>query len=160
MSIDLYTSEKGGKQSFKHDLNFQKNEYESDHEIKFRNPSKDLISSLRETGPIPGDENGTRKKIDTEKRRKKAAGSVDMERLADLLVKLQEDELLHVVQMIHDNKSSDTYTKNDADRKSFSSFWDSYTHSSADGEFHVDLYTLPDPLLKMLWEYVSNSTRA
>lgn len=23
-----------------------------------------------------------------------------------------------------------------------------------DGEFHVDLYTLPDQLIKMLWDYV------
>lgn len=22
-----------------------------------------------------------------------------------------------------------------------------------DGEFHVDLYTLPDPLIKMLWDF-------
>jgi len=24
-----------------------------------------------------------------------------------------------------------------------------------DGEFHVDLYTLPDALIKMLWDFVS-----
>lgn len=24
------------------------------------------------------------------------------------------------------------------------------------GEFHVDLYTLPDTLAKMLWDFVSN----
>lgn len=23
----------------------------------------------------------------------------------------------------------------------------------AEGEFHVDLYTLPDPLIKMLWDF-------
>jgi hypothetical protein len=27
---------------------------------------------------------------------------------------------------------------------------------SADGEFHVDLYTLPDQLIKMLWDFTSN----
>jgi transcription initiation factor IIF auxiliary subunit len=26
----------------------------------------------------------------------------------------------------------------------------------ADGEFHVDLYTLPDQLIKMLWDFTSN----
>ena len=26
---------------------------------------------------------------------------------------------------------------------------------SADGEFHVDLYTLPDQLIKMLWDFTS-----
>ena len=40
----------------------------------------------------------------------------DMERLADGLVKLPEDDLLMVVQMIHDNKTPETYTKNDIDR--------------------------------------------
>jgi hypothetical protein len=39
-----------------------------------------------------------------------------MEKLADNLVKLPEDDLLVVVQMIHDNKTPDTYTKNDIDR--------------------------------------------
>lgn len=27
---------------------------------------------------------------------------------------------------------------------------------SSDGEFHVDLYTLPDQLIKMLWDFTSN----
>lgn len=40
-----------------------------------------------------------------------------MEKLADGLQKLNEDDLLHVVTMIHDNKSSDTYTKNDVESK-------------------------------------------
>lgn len=31
--------------------------------------------------------------------------------LTESLVKLNEDDLLHVVQMIHDNKSEETYTK-------------------------------------------------
>jgi len=61
-----------------------------------------------------------------------------MDKLAEGLVKLQEDDLLQVVQMIHDNKTDDTYTKNDVDA----------------GEFHVDLYTLPDHLVRMLWDFV------
>jgi transcription initiation factor IIF auxiliary subunit len=40
-----------------------------------------------------------------------------MERLADGLQKLGEDDLLEVVQMVHDNKSPDTYIKNDVERK-------------------------------------------
>lgn len=40
---------------------------------------------------------------------------VDMEKLAEGLEKLGEDDLLHVVQMVHDNKSDDTYTKNDVE---------------------------------------------
>lgn len=65
-------------------------------------------------------------------------GSVDLEKLADSLQKLGEDDLLGVVQMVTDNKTSEMYIKNDVE----------------EGEFHMDLYTLPDSLLKSLWEYV------
>jgi transcription initiation factor IIF auxiliary subunit len=115
MSIDLFTTEKGGKTTLMHDLNFAKNRYEAKHVVSFKNPSQALITILRETGPVPGDENGARKKDGNAKRPKKS-GNIDMEKLAEGLVKLGEDDLLHVVQMIHDNKSEDTYTKNDIER--------------------------------------------
>ncbi|ESZ98288.1 hypothetical protein SBOR_1281 [Sclerotinia borealis F-4128] len=145
LSIDLFTTEKGGKHSIAHDLNFAKSRYEAKHPITFKNPSRELINALRETGPVPGDENGgiSRKK-DADGKKRKRTGQIDMEKLAEGLVKLQEDDLLHVVQMIHDNKSDDTYTKNDIDQ----------------GEFHVDLYTLPDTLVKMLWDFVNAPTKA
>jgi transcription initiation factor IIF auxiliary subunit len=38
-----------------------------------------------------------------------------MEKLADGLQKLSEDDLLHVVTLVHDNKTSETYTKNDVE---------------------------------------------
>lgn len=38
-----------------------------------------------------------------------------MDKLADNLQRLQEDDLLQVVQMIHDNKNNDSYTKNDVE---------------------------------------------
>ncbi|PQE25073.1 transcription initiation factor TFIID subunit 14 protein [Rutstroemia sp. NJR-2017a BVV2] len=143
MTIDLFTTEKGGKHSIAHDLNFAKPRYEAKHTIHFKNPSRELINLLRETGPVPGDENGaSRKKGDADKKRKRT-NQIDMEKLAEGLVKLQEDDLLHVVQMIHDNKTEDTYTKNDIDQ----------------GEFHVDLYTLPESLVKMLWDYVNTPGR-
>lgn len=44
------------------------------------------------------------------------AMQVDMDRLADGLQKLGEDDLLQVVQMVHDNKAPDSYTKNDVER--------------------------------------------
>jgi transcription initiation factor IIF auxiliary subunit len=126
MTIDLYTTEKGGKSTLVHDLNFAKPMYEAKHVVSFKNPSAALVNLLRDSGPIPGDENGARKKTDADKKRKRAAG-VDMEKLADSLVKLNEDDLLYVVQMIHDNKSDDTYTKNDIERKSFpSSFTENF----------------------------------
>lgn len=112
MTIDLYTSEKGGKQQLVHDLNFLAARYENKQQVTFKNPSQALLALLAETGPIPGGENGARKKED--KKRKRPA--VDMEKLADGLVRLGEEDLLHVVQMIHDNKAPDTYTKNDVER--------------------------------------------
>lgn len=38
-----------------------------------------------------------------------------MEKLADGLQKLGEDDLLHVVQLVHDHKTESTYTKNDVE---------------------------------------------
>lgn len=113
MTIDLYTSEKGGKQSIAHDLNFLQPRYENKQQVSFKNPSQALLAILRETGTVPGDENGARKKDDKKRKRP----TVDMEKLADGLVKLGEEDLLHVVQMIHDNKGPETYTKNDVERK-------------------------------------------
>ena len=40
-----------------------------------------------------------------------------MDKLADGLQRLGEDDLLQVVQMVHDNKAPDSYTKNDVERK-------------------------------------------
>ncbi len=50
-----------------------------------------------------------------EKKRQKTSRNVDMEKLAEALPMLQEDDLLQVVQMVHDNKTEDTYTKNDTE---------------------------------------------
>ena len=48
-----------------------------------------------------------------------------MDKLADGLQKLGEDDLLQVVQMVHDNKAPDSYTKNDVDRmcKDLQTMW-------------------------------------
>jgi len=143
MTIDLYAAEKGGKHTLAHDLNFAKPRYEAKHTITFRNPNAALLELLRKSGPVPGDDvNGARKKggADGDVKKRKRATQVDMDKLAEGLVKLQEDDLLQVVQMIHDNKSEDTYTKNDVEQ----------------GEFHVDLYTLPDALVRMLWDFVQS----
>jgi len=125
-----------------HDLHFQQNKYESKHTLTFKNPKPALLALLRESGPVPGDENGLKSKRggtqdDGAKKKKRVDKNVDMDKLADGLQKLGEDDLLQVVQMVHDNKSPDSYTKNDIEQ----------------GEFHVDLYTLPDALIKMLWDF-------
>ena len=38
-----------------------------------------------------------------------------MEKLAEALPQLPDEDLLQVVQMVHDNKSEETYTKNDVE---------------------------------------------
>jgi transcription initiation factor IIF auxiliary subunit len=194
LTIDLHAVEKGGKHTIAHDLNFAQPRYEAKHVINFKNPNPNLLDVLRKSGPVPDDANGARKKGgDADARKKKKTGQVDMDRLADGLVKLQEDDLLQVVQMIHDNKSDETYTKNDVDRKSQSRpillvkpqtpgpettvppkppgftlryypkppprLWrpkSPVTDDTVEGEFHVDLYTLPDALVRMLWDFVQS----
>lgn len=138
MSITLTPigAPKGGDQILQHDLNFQQEEYESTHSVTFRNPKADLIERLKESGPAGEGANGAAAGK-PEKKRQKANRNVDMEKLAEALPQLQEDDLLQIVQMVHDNKTEETYTKNDVEN----------------GEFHVDLYTLPDPLIKMLWDF-------
>ncbi len=76
----------------------------------FRNPKAELLAILKESGPV-GETNGTT--TAPKPKRKPQSRSVDMEKLADALPQLQEDDLLQIVQMVHDNKSEETYTKND-----------------------------------------------
>lgn len=106
----------------------------------FKNPKPALLATLRESGPVPGDENGLKAKrpaVGEESAKKKKrtdknvsdtgsqqdtdwqtdTSKVDMDRLADGLQKLNEDDLLQVVQMVHDNKAADSYTKNDVERE-------------------------------------------
>ncbi|KAI9756821.1 MAG: hypothetical protein M1815_002804 [Lichina confinis] len=153
MQIVLTAVDKGGDQTVDHDLNFQNERYESRHVLTFKNPKPAFLQSLKETGPVPGDENGTAKPKksggtknaaahhhdDDSSRKRKRGGAVhvDMDKLAEGMQKLGEEDLLHVITIIMDNKTSETYTKNDPE----------------EGEFHVDLYTLPDSVIKSLWEF-------
>jgi transcription initiation factor TFIID/TFIIF subunit len=137
LMIDLYTTEKGGKNTVVHDLNFAKPTYENIHKVVFKNPSQALQQILRETGPLPSDEERKTKKADASGRSKKRA--YDIEKIAEGLPKLGEDDLLQVIQMIHDGKSDNTYMQNNVDA----------------GEFTVDLYTLSDEVLTQLWELLN-----
>lgn len=96
-------------------------------------PSGSVASGKRKNGSS-NENNAKGKKL------KAAAikGDIDLEKLADGLTKLSEDDLLGVVQMVNDNRTPDMSIKNDVDN----------------GEFTMDLFTLPDTLLKSLWEYV------
>jgi transcription initiation factor IIF auxiliary subunit len=152
-----------------HDLNFAQPRYESKHVITFKNPKPALLALLRESGPVPGDENGVKSKRaaggeEGSKKKKRTEKNVDMDKLADGLQRLGEDDLLQVVQMVHDHKAPDSYTKNDVERTSCQLYFFQNefifekqlltgTCWLAEGEFHVDLYTLPDNLIKMLWDF-------
>ncbi|KAI0598626.1 yeats family-domain-containing protein [Biscogniauxia sp. FL1348] len=137
MSIDLYTTEKA-KHTVYHDLNFQSPKYETKQSVFIKNPSQALITLLRETGPVGNEDEAKAGKARKANDGKKRKAPFDYEKMADGMGKLGEDDLLHVIQMIHDNKSEDTFTKNDLEK----------------GEFTVDLCTLPEPLLKMVWDFL------
>ncbi|KAJ9501288.1 transcription factor TFIIF complex subunit Tfg3 [Exophiala xenobiotica] len=135
-----------------HDLNFSNARYETKQIITFKNPKGALLDALRNSGPIPGEAatNGadasSKKRTseigagNTQKKKKGGDGkAIDMDKLAEGLQKLGEDDLLQVVQMVHDNKSEDSWMRNDVEQ----------------GEFHVDLYTLPENLIKMLWDFTT-----
>lgn len=110
-----------------HDLNFQQERYDVKHVITFKKPTGQMLDELRESGPIPGESavNGDagKKRVSeigtVEKKRKKGGDSkgFDMDKLAEGLQKLGEDDLLQVVQMVHDNKSEDSWMRNDVERK-------------------------------------------
>ena len=120
----------GKTHTMNHDLNFQTAKYEVKHVINFRNPKAGtpLFEKLRNSGPVPGDNMNGEKKRQSEvggapKKKKGGDGKgVDMDLLADGLQKLEEDDLLQVVQMVHDNKSEDSWMRNDVERKSPHSF--------------------------------------
>lgn len=166
LTIVLHFQDRAGEQTILHDLHFRSNRYEVLHTVNFPTNKPGLLKLLQESGPVPpiksaghskttssvdspsstptGDhkrkiEGGAGLNPKTKKKSKTfEKGSVDLEKLADSLQKLGEDDLLGVVQMVTDNKTSEMYIKNDVE----------------EGEFHMDLYTLPDSLLKSLWEYV------
>ncbi|RYP58376.1 hypothetical protein DL770_010442 [Monosporascus sp. CRB-9-2] len=138
MSIDMFTSEKGGKITIFHDLNFGAPRYENIQTVTFKNPSQNLIAILRETGPVTDDDPRAAVKARKANDGKKRKGGWDFDKIADAMCKLSEDDLLHVIQMIHDNKSDDTFIKNDIEK----------------GEFSVDLFSLPDFLTKMIWDFL------
>ncbi|CAI5756441.1 unnamed protein product [Candida verbasci] len=157
---------KNGERKLQHDLNFFQNKYTNDHVINIPvSPSKNgqLNKILLETGTLPFDESGvgassnsgtggvkrklegnngsTQLNSDVNKNKKSKGavkGSVDLEKLSNGLTKLNEDDLIVVVQMVTDNRTNEMNIKNDPDA----------------GEFTMDLFTLPDSLLKSLWDYV------
>lgn len=130
--MELVLTDVAGKEHhLQHDLNFQQSRYEVKNIITFKNPKAPLLSVLRTSGPVPGDAaadggingaNSGKKRqsgVGEEGRKKKRpdAKGVDMDKLAEGLQKLGEDDLLQVVQMVHDHKNDDSWMRNDVDRK-------------------------------------------
>lgn len=145
IGIDCYTTEKTKLQPIVHDLNFQQQKYESTHSVTFKNPSQALQERLRETGPLPTDEDRAGKKKGGlgggagGAGRKSAQQKHDYEKIAEALEKLEEEDLLRVIQLINENKGPDTYIRSDVEA----------------GEFSIDLYTMPDLLTSKLWEHLT-----
>lgn len=146
---------KQGERKINHDLNFLQEKYTIDHVISVPiNKNQTLNKLLLESGPLPNnaDDLTNKRKTDSElnNKLKKSRtsngnafkGSIDLEKLANGLTKLNEDDLIVIVQMVTDNRTNDMNIKNDVDN----------------GEFTMDLYTLPESLLKSLWDYVKKHT--
>ena len=106
---------KSGEHIIHQDLNFAHEDYESTHSVSFKNPKPDLIERLKATGEVPG-ANGVGVRAGGGAKKRKAT-NVDMDKLAEGLQQLDEEALLQVVQMVHEQKTSDTYTKNDVESK-------------------------------------------
>lgn len=148
VGITMHAAETGSDRSadkqISHDLNFAQTEYSIDHTVSFNNPSPGLIALLQRSGPVTTQTSTKRSGSDLEDKSKvkkpriAEKGNVNLEKLARGLEKISEDHLLNVVQMVTDNKTPDMFVENDPEA----------------GEFRMDLCTLPDPLLKSLWEYV------
>lgn len=147
---------KQGERKFNHDLNFLQEKYIVDKPINIPTKNAQLNKLLAESGSLPSltsDSNDNKRKNDNDlntsklKKLKNSNGSatkgnIDLEKLANGLTKLSEDDLIVIVQMVTDNKTSEMNIKNDFEN----------------GEFTMDLYTLPEPLLKALWDYVKKRT--
>lgn len=116
IGIDLYTTEKTKCTPITQDLNFLKEEYSSVYTVTFKNPSQALQERLRETGPLPNDEDRPKKKGLASK---KSAQKFDYEKVAEALQRLEEEDLLKVIQMINEGKAPDTYIRSDIEGKSF-----------------------------------------
>ena len=119
MNIDCYYTEKT-KLTLQHDLNFLQNTYDSVQSVSFKNPSQALQEKLRELGPLPDDDARPKKKGVAGK--KSGAQKYDFEKIAEALEKLEEDDLLKIIQMINDYKSPDTYIKSDVEGESLRFF--------------------------------------
>ena len=170
LNISLFLIDRAGERKITHDLNFMQESYEVDHVIQVPYNKPGLAAELAKSGPVDetngaaassngsgsgGGGTGKRKGGATATgaeggKSKKARtgntpllkGDVDIEKLAFGLTKLKEDDLVGVVQMVTDNKTPEMNVTNNVE----------------EGEFVMDLFSLPESLLKSLWEYIQKNT--
>lgn len=153
LDISVFFLEKAGERKITHDLNFLQESYEIDHIIQVPTNKPALSAELAKSGSLDDVGGSSKRKAATangEPKIKKAKaasastvkGSVDIEKLAFGLTKLNEDDLVGVVQMVTDNRTPEMNVTNNVE----------------EGEFIIDLYSLPDGLLKSLWDYVKKNT--
>jgi transcription initiation factor TFIID/TFIIF subunit len=95
--------------------------YDNVQAVTFKNPSQALQEKLRELGPLATDDDVRPKKKGVASK-KTSAQKYDYEKIAEALEKLEEDDLLKVIQIINDYKTDSTYIKSDVDGTSFSMF--------------------------------------
>ncbi|KAH3687240.1 hypothetical protein WICPIJ_001776, partial [Wickerhamomyces pijperi] len=160
--VVLTLLDKSGDRKIPHDLNFQSEYYEVDHKIKIplsksANLRRILVGDSSLGSGASGEDSGKRKAAsaaisspasDSTKTKKaklnngaattSIKGNIDLEKLAENITKLGEDDLLGIVQMVTDNRTAEMNIENKIE----------------EGEFTMDLYTLPDQLLKSMWDYV------
>ncbi|CCG82063.1 Transcription initiation factor TFIID subunit 14 [Taphrina deformans PYCC 5710] len=150
MHIALHYTDGGGSQTIAHDLNFQSGDrYEKPQKLTFKNPKPNLLRALQGVAPVAakteydqGTPKNKRSADGTEKKSKKRR-VVDIDKLADGLQKLGEDDLVQIVQIVNDGKTDDMYVRNDLE----------------EGEFHIDLHTLSDQLLIDMQRFVDSVQR-
>lgn len=153
LDISVFFLEKAGERKITHDLNFLQESYEIDHVIQAPTNKPALSAELAKSGSLDDAGGSSKRKAATangEPKIKKAKaasastvkGNVDIEKLAFGLTKLNEDDLVGVVQMVTDNRTPEMNVTNNVE----------------EGEFIIDLYSLPDGLLKSLWDYVKKNT--
>ncbi|QHS76607.1 TATA-binding protein-associated factor TAF14 [Saccharomyces paradoxus] len=158
LDISVFLLEKAGERKIPHDLNFLQESYEVEHVIQVPLNKPLLTEELAKSGSTEETTANTstigKRRTTTsttaEPKAKRAKtgsastvkGSVDLEKLAFGLTKLNEDDLVGVVQMVTDNKTPEMNVTNNVE----------------EGEFIIDLYSLPEGLLKSLWDYVKKNT--
>lgn len=173
LNISLFLLDKGGERKVTHDLNFVKDEYHVDHvisaPININKPN--LMKELAKSGLVPSEDSiatnkrkiavtsnasatssatnspaANNKTTTNEPKTKKQKignqpmikGSVDIERLAFGLTKLKDDDLVEIVHIITKNISPEM----------------NFTNNVEEGEFTMDLFSLPESLLQTLLEFV------